>query len=382
MDLKGNIICNKCHKTMSRPVCTCGNTICIIRFYSGKTYERRRDERNNVMTYPEALRILTLINNDMITKSKLFDPQDWLDGAIKERKFENQIEEYYQDKREEVERGELSPEYCRIITGYNKTHFRYFHGMDIIQISKQEVADFKRSLASLPKIKSRQNVLNALKAFFNWLWVNGRIVSLPPFPTIKGNNAVPRRALRQNAQAELLEKIPEQLRDPYIFAMETGVRPGELISILIKSVDLNNRVVWIERSKSGAQYRETTKENTKLPVPLNDVALAAVRRNVIGKFPMDYLFIYPKTGHPWSYKTLYKIWKVNTGNDYRLYEATRHSFCTQVVPLTDSYTAQRLMRHKDKRSTDNYYHAFSDKLLEVVQKKNNIIELVKDNSQK
>lgn len=375
MDLKGHIKCARCRRSMSAPVCECGKTICVIRFYSKGKHERRRDERGNVLTYPEALRILNLINTDMITRGKLFDPMDWIDGAIKERRFENQIEEYYADKKKEVDSGELSPEHYRIIEGYNARYFVYFHGMDIAQISKKEIADFRRTLASLPKIKSRQNVLSALKTFFNWLFTEGRIPSFPPFPVIKGNNSAPRKALRMAEQDELLEKIPADLRDPYVFAMETGVRAGELIAIQVKSVDLENRVVWIERSKSGAVYRETTKENTKLPVPLNDKALDAVKRNIKGKFKLDYLFVYPKTGKPWSYKTLYKVWKDATGGEYGIHESTRHSFCTQVVPLTDSFTAQRLMRHKDKRSTDRYYHAFSDRLLDVVQKKGEVVKL-------
>ena len=36
--------------------------------------------------------------------------------------------------------------------------------------------------------------------------------------------------------------------------------------------------------------------------------------------------------------------------------------------LTDPLTAQRLMRHKERRSTNNYYHAYADTLLNVVQK--------------
>jgi hypothetical protein len=33
------------------------------------------------------------------------------------------------------------------------------------------------------------------------------------------------------------------------------------------------------------------------------------------------------------------------------------------------------MRHKDGRSTDNYYHAYSDVLMDVVQKMDNIVDL-------
>ena len=57
-------------------------------------------------------------------------------------------------------------------------------------------------------------------------------------------------------------------------------------------------------------------------------------------------------------------------------EATRHSCCTQIVPLTDPLTAQRLMGHKDRRSTDNYYHAYSEILPDVVQRMNgNVVDL-------
>jgi integrase len=159
--------------------------------------------------------------------------------------------------------------------------------------------------------------------------------------------------------------------------METGARPGECCAILVQSCDPNNRVVWIERTLSGHTYRETTKENTKLPVPLNDLALEIVKRNMRGKFPLDFLFINPVNGKGFTYRALYDAWVRYTGNEIRPYEATRHSFCTQVVPLTDGYTAQRLMRHADKRSTDNYYHAYRDTLLDVVQRKNNVTELKK-----
>jgi len=136
-----------------------------------------------------------------------------------------------------------------------------------------------------------------------------------------------------------------------------------------------DRAVIIERSLSGSTYRETTKEGSKLPVPLSDTALDIVRRNIIGKFPKQYLFLNPRTGKGYKYKALYKIWRDNCGTEINLYEATRHSYCTQVVPLTDRYTAQRLMRHADQRSTDNYYHAFSEVLIDVARRRDNVTQL-------
>ena len=150
--------------------------------------------------------------------------------------------------------------------------------------------------------------------------------------------------------------------------MKTGLRPGECVAIIAKSVDVAQRVVWVERSVSGSTIRETTKNGSKLAIPLNAKALEIAQRNIKGKFPKDFLFVNPATGRGYSLSALSKIWRRYSGLDVKLYEATRHSYCTQIVPLTDPLTAQRLMRHKDRRSTDNYYHAYSEILLDVVQR--------------
>ena len=271
--------------------------------------------------------------------------------------------------------GELSPEYFRIIKGYYRTYFKYFDGYDVREIDREMLNNFKRDQLSQLKIKSRKNVLNALRAFFSWLYENGCILQMPVFPHIKGDDATPRKAMRRLNQEEALEKIPNQFRDPIKFMMKTGIRPGELCAILVKSVDINNRAVWIERSLSGTIYRETTKNKSKLSVPLNDAALEVVIRNVKGKFPNDFLFVNPVTNKGYSRKYLSEIWKRYSGTDLTFYEATRHSYCTQIVPLSNPMDAQRLMRHKDRRSTDNYYHAYNERLLDIVQRMDNVVDM-------
>ena len=213
-------------------------------------------------------------------------------------------------------------------------------------------------------------------AFFAWLYDTGRVEAIPPFPIIKGDNATPRRAIRLETQEKALEGIPLVQRDPIEFMMKTGLRPDECVAILVKSVDVEQRAVWVERSVSGSTYVETTKNKSKLPIPMNDKALEIAKRNVKGKFPNDFLFVNPTTGRGYSLSMLSKIWRNYCGLDVKLYEATRHSYCTQIVPLTDPLTAQRLMRHKDRRSTDNYYHAYSEILLDVVQRMDgNVVDL-------
>ncbi len=221
-------------------------------------------------------------------------------------------------------------------------------------------------------------MLNALHAFFGWLYENGRIDKIPPFPIIKGDNSTPRRALRTEGQEIGLDNLPSGHRDPIEFMMKTGLRPGECIAVLVKSVNIDQRVIWVERSVSGSTHVETTKNKSKLPIPLNDKALEIAKRNIEGKFPNDFLFVNPATGRGYAISSLSKIWSYYSGLDITLYEATRHSYCTQIVPLTDPLTAQRLMRHKSRSSTDHYYHAYSEILLDVVQRMDgNVIDIKK-----
>jgi len=123
--------------------------------------------------------------------------------------------------------------------------------------------------------------------------------------------------------------------------------------------------------------REKTKNKTKLPVPLNDTALVIVRENIKGKMPGDHLFINPGTGRPYTQWFLWNTWARYAQAEVTLYEATRHSFCSQISRRVNPQLAQRLMRHKDRRSTDRYYHEWAEDMLDAVQGIDNVIPFKK-----
>lgn len=382
---QGGIYCNRssCHSLMNieaEKCPKCGNVKCFVTVYwDGKTYTYRRDDNGKVFRVLTAVQRLEEINKAIASNSRVpFRPKEFTDARRQERQFENQFQDYLAEKEGELHAGELSPKHFATIKGYSRNHFPYFNGMDVKAIGREEIAAFKQKvLHKLPGIHTRRNVLNALHAFFGWMFESGRIDHIPAFPVIKGNNATPRRALRREGQEQVLADIPAEHRDIVEFMMKTGLRPGECVAVLVKSVNIEQRTLWVERSVSGCQYVETTKNKSKLPIPLNDRALEIVKRHIKNKFPNDFLFVNSFTGRGYSLSMLSKIWRKNRATDIKLYEATRHSYCTQIVPLTDPLTAQRLMRHRDRRSTDNYYHAYSDMLLDVVQRMDggNVVEL-------
>ncbi len=380
---RGIIICNKCRKVKKddkKKTCECGNDRFYIWLYwKGRHYPIRRDSNNEILSYREAARILIKINEEIENPKIHFNPVEWTEAKIRERKFHVQFEEYRKEKQEEVGNGELSPEHYRHIVSYQKTYFGFFDDHDIKDIDLEIIADFKKTLKykngteERMKAKSKKNILNALHAFLRWLKRNGKILAVPEFPEVNNKDSIRRTALRREVQTQALQEIPEEHRDPILFMMKTGIRPGECVAILVKSVDLQNRVVWIERARSGSTYVERTKNKEALPVPLNDAALEIALRHTKGKFANDFLFINPRTRNGYSQWYLWDVWKRFSGTGVTLYEATRHSYCSQIVPLTDKLTAQRLMRHKDSRSTDVYYHAYSEHLLDVVQRMDNVM---------
>lgn len=380
MDIKrGTILCAKCRRKLTSLTCPCGNKTATVRFYfQGKHYERRRDKNGKVLSLSNAFSILKQINEAI--EARGFDPNTWLDGAVSGRRFEVLIEKYFGEKDKlasDTKYVSISKDHLRIIKGYDRNHFSYFHGKDVVDIvdDKQAIKKFVFDRLSGLKLKSKRNVLAALHAFFVWLYDAGIIEKLPHFPEIKGNDSTPRKAISRDEQNEILARIPDEYRDPIEFMMHTGLRAGEICGLRVGDVDVYNRLVWVQRGEK----RDTTKSGAKLPVPLNDTCLEIVRNATRNRF-LDKdapLFINPLTGGGYKYKALYNKWVKYSGSEVGMHSAGRHSFCTQIVPLTDPLTAQRLMRHSDIRSTNIYFHAEASRLLDIVQRNDNVIPLKK-----
>jgi integrase len=123
-------------------------------------------------------------------------------------------------------------------------------------------------------------------------------------------------------------------------------------------------------SNPGSILVDTPKENNKQYIPLSDIAIEIVKKHIKGKFKTEFVFINPVTGKGYMPETLSKYWKLNAGVEVSYYEASRHSFCTQVVEdcNVNEFQAQLLMRHADPRSTRRYFHGNVKRLRDIVNK--------------
>lgn len=203
---------------------------------------------------------------------------------------------------------------------------------------------------------------------------NGGKYRLPVFPEIKGDDSTVRIALEIEDQKNALMNIPPENREIIEFMFETGLRPGEACALKIKDFDSKNEKLLIQRTYSGDKLKETTKGKNKKWIPLSDRALEIIRNNIRHKFNEDFIFINPVTKRGYRQEFLRRIWKRYSALNITLYEATRHSFCTQIAQsgLCNTLQAKELMRHADIRSTERYFHGSILKLKDIVNMRNNV----------
>ncbi len=382
--MKGSIICatRGCGAARSGITCPkCGQPTCYIAIYwKGRHYTYRRDERGHVLVdYNKASAILSKIRLAM--DEGTFSPLDYTQSSVKERKFENKLYKWLDEKAQEVKANELSPETCRSYNGYINNYFLpHFKGWDIQSITDEKIEEFKDSLRRLPGIKSRRNIMNALHCFFVWLKRKKAIKEVPAWPIIKGNNARERTAIDYDTQIFGLANIPEKHRDPIEFGFETGLRPGETCALQAGDFDFPNNRVLIQRAWSNGVLKRPKNGEGKW-ITLSTRARALALKNAFGKLPGAFLFINPDTGRNYMRRQLRDIWAKYSKVPVSHYEASRHSFCTQILQAADAniFDAQELMRHKDIRSTRHYYHATTKKLTDIVNRRGRVHPLQNEN---
>jgi integrase len=175
------------------------------------------------------------------------------------------------------------------------------------------------------------------------------------------------RFLTPEEAGRLLEACPDWFRPAVFFALNTGLRAGEIFSLRWENVDFQNRVIRVEarNTKTGDTYT----------VPMNDGVkklLEELKRKQEEK-GIDHGYVFTNSkGLPYKYedKTYRKVFKTACRKagieDFRFHDL-RHTFASWVaISSRDIYAVQKLLNHRDIRSTKRYAHLTEKYLKEVV----------------
>jgi integrase len=240
----------------------------------------------------------------------------------------------------------------------------FFKNQDVREIRKLDLEKYKIHLEERgTRGKTLKNYLDLFRVFLNdccdRLEILDRVPKLPdvdvPDPQF--------RWLEAEDQQKIWAFIPIADRPIFDFMALHGCRPGEARALRVKDVDLRSGTVAISSTWSGKELRERRKGRRAKPVtlPIHPEMIEFVGGRAKSALPGAFLFINPRTDRVYSQNRLRKIWdrvKIKAGiTGIRLYDATRHSFASQLVNAGEDLDRVReLLGHTSIKTTQKYAH--------------------------
>lgn len=235
-------------------------------------------------------------------------------------------------------------------------HLKCFSGLRLNEITPDRISTYmhqrKNEGASNATINREFAMLS--KAFNlalkEWEWVKENPCSkIQKFPE---NNLIDRWLTVEEEKA-LLESAKNylngNLKEIIIFALNTGMRQGEIMNLKWEDVDLDRRVIIVKRTK------------TKVPrtVPMNNTVVELLLSKAVNKTNTEYVFSTTKDtkiGIRNMLREFYKALKKADIKNFRFHDL-RHTFATRLVQAgIDIYTVSKLLGHSQVTTAQRYAH--------------------------
>ena len=155
------------------------------------------------------------------------------------------------------------------------------------------------------------------------------------------------RYLTEDEQERLINVCNKEIKPIVITALNTGMRKSEILHLTWDRVDLENRIILLDKTKNG-ERRE---------IPINQTLLNTLS-GIVRNIKTDYVFYNPETLKP--YCDIKKSWQRALAKthilDFRFHDL-RHTFASSLVMKgVDLATVKELLGHKDIKMTLRYSH--------------------------
>ncbi len=253
----------------------------------------------------------------------------------------------------------------RSYVGYVKRLRAFFgDGTSLADITPRLIVEYKNHLFAEKLAPASVNRhLATLKKAFNlavreWEWCQRNpVLSV----SMERENNGRDRWLTVEEEGRLLAACGPWLRDLVQFALGTGMRMGEILSLSWRGVDLIRRTAMVFQSKNG-ERRTIPVNQTVLHILKERGTLRSLRTDVV--FPS-------KTHTPLEGGHLRRAFRVALKKakieDFRFHDL-RHTFATRLVQAgVELYKVQRLLGHKSPMMTQRYAHHYPESLREGVE---------------
>jgi integrase len=182
----------------------------------------------------------------------------------------------------------------------------------------------------------------SLAAEWEWFGVNG-ISPLAKFRNTE-KQRIRIRWMSQEEEDLIFQNSPEWFQEIILFAVNTGMRIGEIVNLTWKDIDLFRKTIVVLRTKSGEP--RTIPINSRLYEIL-------LRKSKIRLITSDKVFPFTKAQIQNFWVATCKGLKIDNLHFHDL----RHTFATRLIRGgCDLYTVQLLLGHSTPTMTQRYAH--------------------------
>jgi len=252
----------------------------------------------------------------------------------------------------------------RSYRGYIKNLVPFFGDYILAEITPKRIVAYKAKRycdGVTPATINRE--LAIMKAAFNlaireWEWCRDNPVSKV---SMEKENNKRDRWLTADDEEKLIKVSPHWLREVVLFALHTGMRMGEILSLTWDGVSLFRKTVTVFHSKNG-ERRTIPINRVVFELPKEKTKVRPIKTNLVfyGKVctPMD------DNNLRRAFRNAVKKAKIE---NFRFHDL-RHTFATRLIQAgVDIYKVQRLLGHKSPIMTQRYAHHYPESLRDGVE---------------
>jgi integrase len=240
----------------------------------------------------------------------------------------------------------------------------FFGNLDLLSVSPKAVSRYKvlRRNEGVKPATINKELAMLSKAFSlavkEWEWLRDNPVSR--VPKEKENNERD-RWLTEDEERRILKNSFQWLKEIIVFALHTGLRQDELLSLEWSRVNLTRKTILIQKTKNG-------KPKT---LPLNKIALGVLeQRSKVKSIKNDFVF-FNRNGKKINHHSLRKSFRIalkkSRIENFRFHDL-RHTFATRLSQRgIDIYKIAKLLGHRDIKMTQRYAHHCPESLRDGVE---------------
>jgi integrase len=309
-------------------------------------------------SYQRALLVQSVIDAEI--RGKNFDPSRYI--RQEQERFWTQT---LLDRFLAARLPDLAPSYRKDYRRMVSVAAYFFGPKDVRELRKISLVDYKTHLESSGiGAKTVKNYLDHFKAFLRWCRSDLEIIAqVPAFPRVE-QSPRPFRWLAAEDQLKIFAHIPKEDLPIIHFLALHGCRPAEARALRIRDFNLTAGTVTISSTFSGRVFREKRKGRGSRPytLPIHPEMMEFMARRAGSALPGAWIFINPRNKGPYTENKLRRVWdaaRTAAGLDstLRLYDATRHSFASQLRAAGVGIESIRdHLGHSDIRTTLKYAH--------------------------